>query len=238
MASHHPYISVVIPAINEEKYISNVFEGLGSQTFKDFETIVVDGGSKDKTRDIARKHATIIIEKKRGTGRARNAGADIAKGDILVFIDADTKPSKALLRAYAKAFNNNNIVAATGPILPLEKDSSFAIRFGYGFVTKYILRLAMAFGRPSIVGSNFAVRKEAFEKADGFDVKMLTYEDWDLSNRLKKFGKIAYINEAIVETSTRRVVKWGIVGYTIFYIEDMIRYHLFKKTKSNYKQIR
>ncbi len=238
MISNHPHISVVIPAINEEKYIKNVFAGLDAQTFRNFEVIVVDGGSKDRTRDIAKKHAKVIIEKRKGTGRARNAGAEIAKGEVLVFIDADTKPSEELLMSYNKAFDDDKVVAATGPILPLEKDSRLAIRLGYSFVTKYILRIAMIFGRPSVVGSNFAVRKDAFDKAGGFDKKMMTYEDWDLSNRLKKFGKIAYLKEAIVKTSTRRVVRWGIVGYIIFYIEDMIRYHLFKKTKSNYKQIR
>ena len=68
-------ISVIIPALNEEKYIRYVFEGLRSQTFKDFETIVVDGNSTDRTREIARKYAHVIIDKHTGIGRARNSGA-------------------------------------------------------------------------------------------------------------------------------------------------------------------
>ena len=121
MKVNNPEISVIIPTLNEEKYIPLVLEGLKKQTFKSFETIVVDGGSEDRTREIARKCATVLIERKNGVGCARNLGAAHAKGRILVFIDADTKPSANLLATYAKVLNGNDIVASTGPIMPLEK---------------------------------------------------------------------------------------------------------------------
>ncbi|MCL5427597.1 MAG: glycosyltransferase family 2 protein, partial [Candidatus Marsarchaeota archaeon] len=93
-----PEISVVVPAVNEERYIGYMFEGLSRQVFRNFEVIVVDGNSTDKTRDIARANgAKVIIEKRRGIGRARNVGAMTARGRIIVFIDADTKPSPTFL---------------------------------------------------------------------------------------------------------------------------------------------
>ncbi|MCL5008620.1 MAG: glycosyltransferase family 2 protein, partial [Candidatus Marsarchaeota archaeon] len=68
-----PKISVIIPSYNEEKYLNYPLNALHKQTFKDFEIIVVDGNSSDKTRDIAKKHgARIIIEKRKGIGLARN----------------------------------------------------------------------------------------------------------------------------------------------------------------------
>ena len=190
-------ISVIIPALNEEKYISNALDGLRKQTFRDFETIVVDGGSTDRTRELAGKGARVIILRRRGAGRARNAGARIAKGRILVFIDADTVPSRKLLRAYSDIMKDSGIVAATGPIYPLER-SGWKYARGYRLVSVYFVRLSMLLGRPAFVGSNFAVRKSAFEKARGFNVSMMSYEDWELSNRLKRQGRMAYSSAATV----------------------------------------
>jgi len=229
-------VSVIIPAFNEEKYIKYVEEGLRMQTFKDFEVIVVDGGSTDRTREIARKFAKVILEKRKGIGLGRNTGAKNAKGSILVFIDADTKPSPQLISVYANAFKDG-VIAATGPILPLEK-SSKRIEMGYKFVSILFVKIAILIGKPSLVGSNFAVRRAAFEKVGGFNEKFATYEDWDLSNRLKKLGKIVYIDNAIVHTSTRRINAWGIHGYFNYHVGNMIRYHLFKKPKEHYEPIR
>ncbi len=232
-----PEISVIIPALNEEKYIGRALNGLAHQSFKDFETIVVDGGSTDKTRSIARKCAVVIIERKRGVGRARNVGASCARGSILVFMDADTRPSSSLLGAYHHVFKNNRIVAATGPIKPLERTSR-RLSIGFSFVSVFLIRFSMLIGRPSMVGSNFAVKKEAFDKVGGFDSNLITYEDLVLSNELKKTGKIAYVPSALVYTSARRVLAWGIRRYFVYHLGNMIHYHLFKKPKRDYAPIR
>ncbi|MGB9732787.1 MAG: glycosyltransferase [Candidatus Micrarchaeia archaeon] len=229
--------SVIIPALNEEKYIGYVFEGLKKQSFKDFEVIVADGGSTDRTREIANKYgARVVVERRKGIARGRNAGARVAKGRILVFIDADTKPSRRLIELYVKALNGD-VVAATGPILPLEKTSK-SMELGYKFVSIFFVKLSIKIGRPTIVGSNFAVRKDAFEKAGGFDNRLMTYEDWDLSKKLKKYGKIKYINEAIVYTSARRIFAWSMHKFFRFHVGNIIRYNLFKKPKEEYEPIR
>jgi len=233
----HMKVSVVIPALNEEKYIGYAFEGLKRQSFKDFEVIVADAGSIDKTREIARKNgAKVVIERRKGIARGRNAGAKVAKGDILIFLDADTKPSPRLIESYVKHLKGS-VVAATGPILPLEKTKR-SITWGYKFVSILFVKLAIKIGRPTIVGSNFAVRRSIFEKVGGFDSNLMTYEDWDLSKRLKKYGKIIYIDDAVVYTSARRIFAWGIRGFFNFHVWNMIRYNLFKKPKEEYEPIR
>ena len=231
-----PKISVIIPAKNEEKYIMNVFEGLEIQSFKDFEIIVVDGGSSDKTVSIAKKYGKVIIDKRKGIGTARNTGVKHAHGDILVFLDADTKPSRELLKTYYKALHNG-VVAATGPILPLEK-TNLRTKIGFKFVSILFVKVAIAIGIPTIVGSNFAAEKKAFVEINGFDEKLMTYEDWDLSKRINKLGKIKFMNNAIVYTSIRRVKKWGIVGFFSYHVGNMIRYNLLKKPKEYYEEIR
>jgi glycosyltransferase involved in cell wall biosynthesis len=232
-----PEISVVVPALNEEKYIKYLFDGLSRQIFKNFEVIVVDGNSSDRTRDIAKKnHAKVIIEKKRGIGLARNAGARIARGRIIVFIDADTKPSPMLLDSYHTGMEHD-VVAATGPILPLE-DAKKTISLGYRFVSTLFVRLTINIGRPALVGSNFAVQKKAFNRVHGFDKRFMTYEDWDLSARMKKLGRMLYIDDALVYTSVRRVQQWGVFGYFMFYVGNFFRYHFLKMPNKRYEQIR
>lgn len=232
-----PEISVIIPALNEGRYIRHALEGLQIQTFKDFEAIVVDGGSADDTTDIASEYATVITERGRGVSRARNSGAETAKGRIILFLDADTAPSKNLLKSYHDAFKNSRVVAATGPIFPLER-SGIRMVMGYAFVSILFVRLAMLLGKPSIVGSNFAVRADAFRKAGGFDNSLITYEDWDLSERIKRLGKIRYVNRAIVHTSVRRIKEWGMYEFAKYYIDNIVQYNLFKRAKEDYSPIR
>lgn len=233
----NPEISVIIPSLNEEKYIKYPISGLKNQSFKSFETIVVDGASEDRTREIAKKSAKVVIETRKGASAGRNKGASISKGKILVFIDADTKPSRGLLSAYADAFKDKSIVAATGPIYPLEK-ANIRIRLGYEAVSVYFVKFTISVGMPSVVGSNFAVRADAFRKVKGFDENLLTYEDWDLSNKLKKLGKIVYIDDAVVKTSVRRVAAWGVSGYFIYHVINMFMYNFLKRARKNYKTIR
>ncbi len=230
-------ISVIIPALNEQKYIRHSLDGLAAQTFKDFETIVVDGDSADKTREIARKYAKVIVQKKRGMALARNTGAKIAKGKILLFLDADTRPSNNLLQVYHDTFKDHRVVAATTPIYPLEKTRK-RIAWGYSFVSILFVRLSLLLNRPRITGLNFAVRRTAFDKVGGFNGRLITYEDWDLSRRIKKTGRIAYASKAYVDTSARRVAAWGVFGYFKYYVEDTIQYYLFKSAKEDYEQIR
>ena len=177
-----------------------------------------------------------MIEKRKGISCNRNNGARKAKGRVLVFLDADTKPSPGLLQAYHDAMLGS-VVAATGPILPLEK-SRPAVKAGYKFVSIVFVKASMKIGMPSIIGSNFAVLRSAYYKVGGFDESLATYEDYDLSLRLKRFGRIVYVDDALVYASTRRVQKWGILGYFLFHVGNMWRYHLLGRAKTNYETIR
>lgn len=233
----NPKISVIIPALNEENYIRHAMDGLSAQTFRNFETIVVDGGSKDNTIKLAKKHAKIIIQRKPGAAAARNRGAEAARGKLLLFLDADTRPSPGLLETYWKVFRDHSVVAATGPVLPLEKAKA-TITAGYFFVSMVFVKASILLSRPCIVGSNFAVRKNSFIKAKGFNPKMITYEDWDLSLRLRKKGKIKFVDNAEVKTSVRRINAWGVFGFFAFYVNNMARYTFLKRPRDEYRQIR
>ncbi len=96
-------ISVIIPTYNEEKDVENCILSLMSQSSKPEEIIFIDDGSTDKTRDIIKKYPVILLTQKHlGPGPARNLGASIAKGDMLVFVDADMTFDKDFLRNLTK----------------------------------------------------------------------------------------------------------------------------------------
>ncbi len=237
MPGKKPFVSVIIPTLNEEKYIRYPLDGLRWQTFRDFEIIVVDSYSTDRTRDIALKHAKVIERPKRGMSNARNNGARIAKGSILIFIDADTMPERETLKAYVSAFEDRNIVAATGPMRPLERATPF-IRLSYLLLSVYLSRLLSAFGRLSISGSNFAVRRDAFENAGGFDEKLVTNESHSLSRKLRKYGRVSYVDGARVRTSVRRITRWGLFRYLVFRLWNNLGYALMGNAAKEYEQIR
>ena len=231
-----PEISVVIPALNEAKYIRYPRQGLGRQSFKDSEIIVVDGESEDRTAALARGFAKVIVTKRRGASAARNAGACHSKGKVILFIDADTIPSPKLLESYHDIFLDKSVAAATGPIYPIERGR--ILRAAYILVSKHFVKLSIILGMPCIVGSNFAVRASCLRRSGGFNERLITYEDWDFSNRLKRYGKIRYADSASVSTSARRVIAWGILGYFFYYLVNMAMYSIFKKSMSNYRRIR
>ncbi len=236
------FISVIIPALNEQKYIGRCIDSLLKQTFSDFEIIVIDNGSKDNTVNIVKKYKNqnvkLFIERKKGVARARNKGANYASGNLLFFIDADTIASPNLLQNYYELFSRNKkILAATGPIKPLEKTTA-KIRFSYFVVSKICVPFLIFFKRALIIGHNFCIRKTIFIKLKGFNENYITYEDWDLSTRLQKFGRIKFVSNAVVYTSIRRTAKWDIIKYLFFTLGNIVRYGLFKKPKSDYELIR
>lgn len=233
-----PEISVIVPAFNEERYIKHLFRGLKAQTFRNFEVIVVDGNSTDHTREISKKcGATVVIDRKKNIGEARNCGVRSSSGEILLFTNADTTASSDLLMAYHELFKDRRVAAATGPLVPLEDTTKF-IEFGYMFASVVLAKASFALGKPSISGSNFAVRRSAFKKAGGFDETLFTYEDLDLAHRLRKIGDIRYVDSAVVSTSTRRIIKWGIFRYILFNAGNVARYNIFHKPKEHYEPIR
>ncbi len=237
--THTVRTSIIIPSYNEERYIGKTLRSIKKQKYRDIEVILADGNSKDSTREVAKKEfkdIKIVIERERNTPKAYNKAAKTAKGDILLFIDADTSISENLLKAYDNAYSKN-IVAATGPLLPLEK-CSWDMELGFRITSIYIVKFLLAVGKPAIIGSNFTCTRKAFVKAGGFDEKLITYYDWDLSHRLGRIGKVGYVDDAVAYTSIRRVKKWGALRYFLFHTSNALLYAFKHKARSDYEDIR
>ncbi len=218
-------MSVIIPTYNEEKYIETCLKSLECQEFGgNYEVIVSDGSSTDATVEIAARHADrVVVERKDTIAYGRQAGAHAARYPVLAFMDADTYIPPDWLINLAASLEDHRVVGVHGNILPLDGN-----RFETDFC-KYVLppysQFMVQINKPSVPGSNFAVKRKAFNKVKGFNTKLVTAEDVDLCNRVKKLGRFVYNNDAVVYVSTRRVREWGYLKMLSFYTSNTIKYH-------------
>ena len=210
---------MVIPALNEEKYLGKTLESLQKQDFKNFEIIVVDNGSTDKTAQIAKSlGAKVIFEPKKGVPFARQAGFKKAKGEIIATTDADTiLPQNWLSKIHQTFLKNPQAVAVTGFFDFYDSSIIFRILF-------LLLSRLYFLGSNSFSGTNIAIKKEAFEKIGGFNFNYLVGEDTDICRRLKKIGRVIRLHSPLVKTSGRRYQKAGIIGALWDYLNIYLRY--------------
>lgn len=200
-----PFISIVVPSYNEEKYLPNCLRTIANQKIpkNEYEVIVVDNNSTDKTSQIAKKFgAKIIKEKKQGYVFALQKGMSEAKGSIIAVVDADTKVDSNWLAVIEKAFKDPDIVAITGRV-KLDIKSKF-INISTGALYTIFLHISSFIDKPNLTGFNFAVRKDAFLKVGGINTLFEMSPDVDLGIRLNKIGKVKVVNGLSVLTSARR----------------------------------
>lgn len=208
--------SLIIPALNEEKLIADTLAQFTPDLRKKFniEIIVSDGGSTDRTLQIAEGSADSILQpvkgEKQNISKGRNSGARHASGKYLFFLNADTRI------ADVNSFFENTLALLEDPtiaaltmkfkVFPQEKKLSDSIFHSVYNNYVYVLnKLGMGMGR----GECQIVKKELFEKIRGYNETLAAGEDFDLYRRIKKFGKIKYIRKLIVYESPRRYRKYG-----------------------------
>lgn len=197
-------LSIIIPALNEEKYIGETLKSIHSQNYKNYEIIVADAGSKDKTKQIAKKYKAKVI--KGGLpGPGRNNGAKVAKGDIFLFLDADTPINKNFISKSLEEFKKRNLDVAGYYI---KFDSKKLIYKLFSLIYNISCFLAQ-FTKPIAIGSAIMVKKEFHNKVKGFDETIFIGEDHDYSHRISKIGKFRVIKSKKLVYSIRRFEKEG-----------------------------
>jgi glycosyltransferase involved in cell wall biosynthesis len=203
-----PAVSVVVPTWNEAAGLEAFLRQFERQTLprSDFEIVVVDGGSADGTREIARRFAEkVLVQKRRGIGGARNDGVDAAAGAIIATTDADCVVPPDWLAVIRERFEDPGVVAAVGPDSPIE--GGWKPRFVYFFLRGFIRAMALA-GLYTTGGTNTAVRRASFLRVGGYR-NLVHSDDVDLGFRLKALGRIVYDPRLHVRLSVRRLEKSG-----------------------------
>lgn len=232
---NNPKVSIIIPALNEEKYIEKTLKHIKKQTYRNIEIIVVDNASTDKTKSIAKKYAKVISVKKRGISKARNAGARIATGSVLLFVDADTLLKKDFVERVVERFKKSkNVVGICGYI---ETRGSFLQRLVYKLCSE-IAWISTIIRMPLFYGMCMAWKKDVFESVGGFDENLHTAEDIDFTIKARKFGRCILARDAKAITSPRRVVGMGLQEAVRFHIKNFFRHMFLKGAAKKYEIIR
>lgn len=219
--------SIVIPCFNEAEHIERCLSSITSQNFPrdQFEIIVVDNGSTDRSSEISRASADKVIERPGvKVGAVRNIGASEAKGENLVFIDADCTLDKDWLkRAFGLLTSQRMSVFGGGCSLPP----------GAKWIEKFWL-LEGVDGNTlpkDLIGCSIAIPRDVFISVGGFDESMSSGEDSELSNRLKTGGY------EVTLTRDLNVVHWGNAKSQLFFFQRQVWHaELYKKSfRSNLK---
>lgn len=219
-------ISVVVPAFNEQKLIqetlrrikqaSDAFQDLGWKT----EIIVCDNNSSDATAALARAEgAQVVFEPINQIGRARNTGAAAATGDWLIFIDADSHPSRELFRDVADAICSGRYLAG-GSTVQLE---------GFTSGWRVLIRAWNTLSRLGrlMAGSFIFCERNAFIEVGGFNLELYAKEEIDLSRKLKRLAgkrgkKIVILHRHPLLTSNRKVTLYSSAELARFLLHNAL----------------
>ncbi len=237
--------SIIIPTLNEEKLLPNLLDQLHQVKSKledDLEIIISDGGSTDNTLNIAKKYTDKIVYKKSADENiaiGRNKGAELATGDILIFFDADVQignPEK-FFETIESTFKKNYLaMTCSVDILPGQK--SFSDKLFMCFYNSYfhfLNLIGIGMGR----GECQIIRKEVFDKLNGYNPNLAAGEDLELFSRIRKMGKIHFSRKTKVYESPRRYRKYGHFYIFLMWTLNGISVLLTKRSLSKeWKQIR
>jgi len=227
-------VSVIVPTYLEEKCIEGCLRSVKNQDFSSdrIEIIVVDSNSPDKTRDIAKKYAHKVINiKERGVGKARNTGVKHARGEILLFLDADTLLHPEFVRELTKTFRTNDLVCVSGSLRALSDDGLKEAIYGYFHfkILNKIMKITSLFNFPLFVTNCCSCRRWAFEKIGGFDESLAIGEDLKFSLKIRKCGKCSVNKRSLAFASLRRTEKMGIIGGLLIFFRNYVRIVFLKK---------
>jgi glycosyltransferase involved in cell wall biosynthesis len=230
-------ISVIIPALNEGKYISLILSQFTKEIRNKFniEVIVSDGGSTDNTAEISRKYTDMVILNESGhrqtIAEGRNIGAQQARGDILFFINADTSIDKIefFFESILKEIERPGISAITCKVQVFPNEENLSDKIFHTFHNAYFAALnyiGVGMGR----GECHILKREMFFRAGCYNEKIIAGEDFELFTRLARIGKIKFMRNLRIFESPRRYRKYGYLRIMASWFRNCVYIVLFKKS--------
>jgi len=233
-------LSIIIPTLNEEKYLPLLLESVKKQSFSDYEVIVADAGSKDKTLEIAKKYGCKVVPGGL-PAKGRNEGAKIAKGDLFLFLDADMILPSNFFENLFEELKERDLDIASFPItLQGNKFGKFAYRL-YNYWARATQRFLPHAAQAILV------KKEVHQVIKGFDEEIKLAEDHAYARKAKKIAKYGFLETGPVFTSARRFEQDGRIRTCLKFIfaevymiflgpikSDIFKYKFnhYKKTKN------
>lgn len=210
-------ISIIVPVFNEEEFLEDFIVSVSSIIKgKNAELIFIDGGSTDNTVHICKKHEkTVYISPLKGRAHQMNFGAKKSSGEVLYFLHADSLPPKQFVEDIKRNISKGYIAGcyrlSFKPDLPL-------LKF-YAWFTRFDIDL-FRFGDQSLF-----MKRDVFEKINGFDPTLKVMEDQKIVTDLKKVGKFKIMEDSIV-TSSRKYQRVGVLKLQLIFTIIVIFYYL------------
>jgi glycosyltransferase involved in cell wall biosynthesis len=205
--------SVIIPALNEAERLAVLLGALGEQSVCAHEVIVADAGSTDGTRAIAAAAGGIVVDGGM-PGVGRNAGAAVATGDLLVFLDADVRPDADFLECVTDEFERRACAVATCLIEPLEPSALNTFLAESANLYLQVMRPIS----PHAPGSCVLCLRSVHEAIGGFDESLKLAEDHDYVQRAAEHGDFSVLTSVMMPTSMRRVETEGLFALSLKYL--------------------
>ena len=194
-----PRLSVIVPTLNEERRIPAQLRRLAAMPGV-HEVIVADGGSDDRTPDLVRAHGTArLVSAPRGRGPQMNAGAQAAAGDVLLFLHADVVLPRDAASLIGRALVDERVVGGAFRIRTVADGAQ-----GWPARLLWLADLRSRYSRVPYGDQALFVRRDVFTALRGF-ASVPLFEDVDLSQRLRRVGRLRVV-PASVEVSGRRFV--------------------------------
>ena len=232
------FVSVVIPAFDEEAYLGATLASVGRAAARlseragvSAEVFVVDNDSSDSTAAVARGFSAVVVrESHHNVARVRNTGARFAGGDVLVFVDADTVVPEELLCRVVEALAEPGCLggAVDTDYRPAKLTSKIYLWFWR--VAGKLLGMAQ--------GATQFCRRDAFDALGGYDETLYMGEDVDFYLRLRRLAKrrgggVRFIDDVRVTPSTRRFDQWRLWRTLVW--TNPLFILLFRRTKSAWR---
>lgn len=221
--------SIIIPTYNEEEYLPVLLDSIKEQDFDDYEIIVADANSTDKTREIAKEYGCIVVD---GGLPAvgRNNGAKIAKGDYLLFLDSDLQLTEDYLRDVLYEFRMERLGIAITQMKPMS--NKVEDKLFHDFANYFMIGVEKI--KPHGAGCyGIIARKELHDKCGGYDESLTFGEDTDYIERLAKKEPFKVLRNAKIGVSTRRLEEEGIETLIKQYGRSTVNDFLGKRTNAD-----
>ena len=214
LAEPSPKLSFIIPALNEERHIATTVQQFSQlRGHVTYEVIVADGNSEDRTVEIAALHgACVYVDKSqhKTIASGRNLGAKHARGDLLIFCDADTQLEDpvAFVDRISLVFKDERVVGAVPRLQVFPGERTTRDRLFSAFLNRFIktsfhLVVPFAFGQCQVV------RNSAFKRVHGYNHRQVHGEDSGLFQKLRRQGRLRFMWDVSIFESPRRYRKVG-----------------------------
>jgi glycosyltransferase involved in cell wall biosynthesis len=198
-----PSVSVVIPAYNHAAFLGEALESVFGQSVRPREVIAVDDGSTDDTAEVLRmyeRRIRVLSQPNRGVAAARNAGAAVASGELLAFLDADDAWLPAKLERQVARFDGEPEIGLVHCGVAEVDGRGRQLRARLDGMEGWVSTEMLLFRRGVILGGGSAavIRRAAFLDVGGFDEALSTSADWDLYYRVARRYPVGFVPEVLV----------------------------------------